>query len=96
MDAARVEYVVHTRTEWLSDQLGRWRDARDLREFVTAVREREDLSDEDHEWLTWIEARADNIEPSRRRIAPPPPPEPGPEDLKPFLHGISPYGARGW
>ena len=96
MDAARVEYVDHKRTEWLSDQLGRWRDARDLREFVTAVGEREGLSDDDREWLTWIEARADNIDPSRRRIAPPPPPEPGPEDLKPFLHGISPYGTRGW
>ena len=96
MDAARVEYVDHKRTEWLSDQLSRWRDARDLREFVTAVGEREGLSVDDREWLTWIEARADNIDPSRRRIAPPPPPEPGPEDLKRFLHGISPYGTRGW
>ena len=96
MDAARVEYVDHKRTEWLSDQLCRWRDARDLRECVTAVGERMGLSVDDREWLTWIEARADNIDPSRRRIAPPPPPEPGPEDLKPFLHGISPYGTRGW
>jgi len=96
IDAARLEYIDHKRNEWLNDQLGRWRDARDLREFVTAVRDREGLSDDDREWLTWIEARADNIDPSRRRIAPPPPPEPGPEDLKPFLHGISPYGTRGW
>jgi hypothetical protein len=96
MDAARVEYVAHKRTEWLNDQLGRWREARDLREFVTAVGDREGLSDDDREWLTWIGARADNIDPSRRRIAPPTPPEPRPEDLQPFLHGISPYGMRGW
>jgi hypothetical protein len=96
MDAARLEYIDHKQAEWLSDQLGRWRDAGDLREFVTAIGAREDLSADDREWLTWVETRADNIDPSRQKLASPPPPEPRPEDLKPFLHGFSPYGPQGW
>jgi hypothetical protein len=37
MDAARLEYIDHKQAELLSDQLGRWRDARDPREFVTSI-----------------------------------------------------------
>ena len=96
MSAARLEYVERKRTEWMSDQLARWRNAHDLREFVATARNRDELAHADRSWLDWVAERADNLDPSNHALAPPEPPEPTPEDLKPFLKGFSPYGPSRW
>jgi len=96
MAAARVQYVDQTRTEWMSDQLARWRNARDLREFVAVTRKVGNLNEAELSWLESVTDRADKIDPSIQLAAPPDPPEPTPEDLRPFMKGFNPYGPSQW
>ena len=96
MTAARLRYVDQKRTEWMGDQLARWRNARDLREFVTAARHLKELDEAYRSWLDWVAERADDLDPSNHRLRPTEPPEPTPEDLKPFVNGFSPYGPSRW
>lgn len=90
--AARNRYFEQKRLEWLNDQLGRWRNCRDLREFIAAARQGHPLDDEDREWLTWVEQAASDMDPLRRRLAPDKVAEPKASDLQPFMRRFSPYG----
>ena len=44
----------------------------------------------------WIRDYVDRLDPLHSAPAMPESPEPSPDDLKPFLGGLSPYGPRGW
>ena len=48
------------------------------------------------EWLAWAIAYADAIDPLRRAFEMPSNPEPSPEQLKPYLQGLNPYGPDSW
>ena len=92
MAAARLQYVDQKRTEWMGDQLARWRNARDLREFVAAARNRVEVDEADRSWLDWVAERAGNFDPCNHKLAPSEPPEPTPNDLRPVVKEVSPYG----
>jgi hypothetical protein len=94
--AARL-LVEHHRAEWLVGQLSAYRTARDAREFVAAAMSSRELDDDERDWLEWVAAHAERIDPLHRALEPPEPPEPTTENLRPFLTGLSPsqlYGMR--
>jgi hypothetical protein len=44
------------------------------------------------EWVDWIAAYRDGIDPLKHPPVMPEAPDPSPEDLRPFLKGWNPYG----
>jgi hypothetical protein len=60
--------------------------------FVRAARRSVALSDDDRAWLDWIEDQVKDIDPLLQPLAPPDPPEATPQNLKPFLETVSPFG----
>jgi hypothetical protein len=95
MRVARHQYFEQQRVRALEKQLDRRDRAQKVRAYaaeLTAVGE----AGHDRgllEWIAWLEAYADRIDPLLPHpVAPAEPPEPGPEDLRPYLNGLSPYG----
>lgn len=92
MARARLEYFAQKRHEWLEEQLAQWCRVRDMREFVAAAGQRSNLSEDDREWLIWVEGQILETDPARSELAPVDPPEPEASDLQPFLRGRRPFG----
>ncbi|MHB1987485.1 MAG: hypothetical protein ACYCSF_05815 [Acidimicrobiales bacterium] len=84
---AEVRLLEHHRVGWLTTQLDAYRMARDAREFVAASMLSRELDREEQEWLDWVAAYAEQIDPLHRALDPPPAPEPTSENLRPFLEG---------
>jgi hypothetical protein len=98
MEQSRHEFREAGRIEELTRQLEAWRLAADLDGYLSAMREQIGAITSDTEraaaesWLTWISEYRSRIDPLRHSLRTPPDRKPSNEDLKPFLHGWSPYG----
>lgn len=98
MEQARHEFREAGRIEELTRQLEARRLAADLDGYLSAMREQIRAITSDTEraaaesWLTWISEYRSKIDPLRHPLRMPPDHKPSKEDLKPFLHGWSPYG----
>ncbi|MDX3240318.1 hypothetical protein [Streptomyces sp. ME18-1-4] len=85
----------------LLEEVGRWQEATALRAYCDALEHRiAEETDADElqlvsarQWLAWARRYARSVDPLHRLPDMPAPKDPGPEELKPFLKGWSPYGA---
>lgn len=78
------------RAEVLLQQTADWRTAREIREFVLAMKDvlgSEDQQQEEsaREWIAWAEQYVDGLDPLSHPITAPDDPEPTEEALRPFL-----------
>lgn len=77
----------------LDDQLTRWEQATRIRAYCDHLQTTHPDASGTMEWVTWARSRADALDPT---MAPPSSPkrlaEVRPEDLRPYLDGLSPYG----
>ncbi|MFF9070097.1 hypothetical protein ACF09E_32570 [Streptomyces sp. NPDC014891] len=98
MQEARVRYAEAYRVRHLEAQEEAWRRAEGLTEYVSALRlHAESLPigparEEAETWIAWAESHVQRLNPLNGSPLLPAIPEPRPEDLKPFMHGWSPYG----
>lgn len=91
------DYSYDGRVQQLEDELARWDSAQQMRAYSDAVlftssSGRSKSRVEARAWAEWIRAHADNIDPLKGPLRPPPVPEVSDTDLKPYLHGWSSYG----
>ncbi|MCX5303192.1 hypothetical protein OG304_06965 [Streptomyces sp. NBC_00160] len=95
---ATAEYAEAYRARHLEAQNAAWRRAAGLVEYVGALRlHAESLplgpaKDEAEAWIAWAEGHVHGLNPLNGSPLTPEIPEPRAEDLKPFMHGLSPYG----
>ncbi|WP_326654196.1 hypothetical protein [Streptomyces sp. NBC_01750] len=98
MQQARIAYAESYRVKHLEAQAEAWRHATSLSEYLSAIRlQTEELpagqtKDHAETWTRWADAHLQRLNPVNTPPRLPKIPEPRPEDLKPFLHGWSPYG----
>jgi hypothetical protein len=95
MDRAKSDFREHARSTVLSDQASSWLYASRLRDYCAALEVKiSDSSAVDGtvEWIEWARSFADSVDPVSNVPTMPVIPEPSSEDLRPFLHGWSPYG----
>ncbi|WP_405541033.1 hypothetical protein OG478_52585 [Streptomyces phaeochromogenes] len=94
MQQARTALLEDHRLKALRAQVQAWQEATAIRAYCDAL--------EDHHatpsaaeavtaWTTWARAYADRIDPVPLNPGLPEPPTTTPEDLRPYLHGWSPY-----
>lgn len=75
-----------------------WRLCRDLDDYIEAMRATvaslpKDTRRKDAEtWVDWAVRHREGIDPLRGLLSVPEPPEPEPDELSPFLGGLSPWG----
>ncbi|WP_327416873.1 hypothetical protein [Streptomyces sp. NBC_01233] len=95
---ATAECAEAYRARHLEAQNAAWRRAAGLVEYVDALRlHAESLplgpaKDEAEAWIAWAEGHVQRLNPLSGSPLMPEIPEPWAEDLKPFMHGSSPYG----
>jgi hypothetical protein len=97
MEKAKRRFLEHHRAQVLKSQIAAWQEARTIRDYLSLLEERHGNAPESAEWIAWIRRYIDErLDP----LASPPPmpgePDIGPEDLRPFLGGVSPYGLHSW
>lgn len=101
-DRAQVLLQEHHRAEVLYEQAKDWQHARELREYVEAMREKATtlVSGEEQEvaseWVEWTSGFADRVDPLNGQMAMPAEVEAKPEALQPFMGGLSAYGPRSY
>lgn len=93
----RLAFITYSFERSRTEQLDRWRRARELDRYLTAMRARArslpvDEQSGAHQWIAWVQQHRDATDPLMGTLAMPPIPDPKPEDLKPHLGGWSPYG----
>lgn len=91
MARARLDYFEQRRADVLLDQVTRWRRAQDIRAYCEALRSASS-ADGSAEWVAWAMTFADTIDPLPKCSGFPAITEPRPEDLRPHLNGLNPYG----
>jgi hypothetical protein len=99
MEVARYEATQAYYAKVLDAQVKLWRSASVLRVYRDELERRlgnprqtdGDFTDA-RQWLSWIDGHLDRVDPIENPPAMPNPPELGPEDLAPFLRGMSPHG----
>lgn len=97
MEIARERFTEHSRAETLRRQASAWDEASRLRAYLEALEQRHGRDPQTAEWIEWIRMYVDeHVDPLASAPSLSPDPEPQPEDLKPFLGGLSPYGPQGW
>jgi hypothetical protein len=97
MEGATQRFIQHHRAQVLETQVSAWQKARTIRNYLALLEERHGDGPESAQWIAWIKRYIDeNVDPLATPPTMPPEPEIRPEDLKPFLKGISPYGPQGW
>lgn len=97
MEEAKRRFLEHYRAQVLKAQIAAWQEARTIRDYLSLLEERHANTPESAEWIAWIRRYLDErLDPLVPSPAMPAEPEIKPEDLKPFLGGINPYGPRGW
>ena len=95
MARARERFAEDYRVKVLDEQVSRWRRAQTIRDYATALQETGDADELPSDvagWIGWVRAYADSIDPLLSASRVPDVPEPRPEDLRPYLKGLSPYG----
>lgn len=92
---AKQRYLEDQRIAALDKQLADWQRARLLREFADAVGG-EGAPPASQEWITWVQGRADAIDPTLRALEAPQVAEPSLSDLAPYLGLESPYVVASW
>jgi hypothetical protein len=76
----------------LRTQMAAWQEARVVRAYLAALEEKHADGADAAEWIAWIREYIDRLDPVQCAPSMPERPEPSPEDLKPFLNGLNPYG----
>ncbi len=93
MHIARERHTEQRRAQHLLDQVERWGQAQQIRDFCNATTKRFTRESSTAEWIEWARRYADSID---ALSSPPEPPmiddEIPPRELEPFLDGWSPYG----
>ncbi|SCF97962.1 hypothetical protein [Streptomyces sp. Ncost-T10-10d] len=95
---AKTEYAEAYRVQHLEAQHAAWRRAADLVEYISALRLHAvnlptgPARDEAETWIAWAESHVQRLNPLNGSPLLPEIPEPRDEDLKPIMHGWSPYG----
>lgn len=91
IEIARERYAESFRAGELKRQIKAARLASDIRAYCEELRGRIAIGSVPSgatEWIGWAEAHADRIDPLVEIPTMPEVPEPDPEDLRPFLHGL--------
>ena len=102
MAEARRRYDEQARWDEFQRQSRDWHAITRHREFLAAVRQavgsyRASQCDELVAHLEFAERRLDDSDPIKHlELLLPEVPDPKPDDLKPFLGGLSPHGPNGW
>ena len=96
MEGAKERFQQAQLAKTLGEQMAAWQEARAVRSYLAALEEQHGDHGDAAEWIGWIRDYLDRLDPLQSAPAMPEPPEPSPEDLKPFLGGLSPYGPQGW
>lgn len=92
MRQARAAFLEDHRQKALHTQVQAWQEATTIRAYCDALEDRPAIPAEaTTAWIAWARAYADRVDPVLRNPGLPEPPAPTPEDLRPFLHGWSPY-----
>ncbi|MFH9712882.1 hypothetical protein ACH4MW_36965 [Streptomyces luteogriseus] len=95
MQQARTTLVEDHRTETLRRQVQAWQEATVVRAYCNALEDQQsatpDTAEAVNAWIAWARAYADRIDPIFQNPRLPDPPAITPEDLRPYLHGWSPY-----
>jgi hypothetical protein len=94
MRQARTALVEDHRLKVLHTQVQAWQEATAIRAYCDALENHHRAVGEaeaDAAWTTWARACADRIDPLPRNPRLPDPATIMPEDLRPYLHGWSPY-----
>lgn len=91
------DYSYDERVQHLEDELARWDSAQQMRAYSDAIlftssSGRSNSRTEARAWAEWIRIHADNIDPLKGPLRPPPAPEVSDTELEPYLHGWSSYG----
>ena len=97
MADAKRRFAEDHRRQVIAQRLADVEYADDIRAYGRALRKRAaDLPTERAAgvrlWADWAERHADRIDPREAKAGMPMPVDPGPEQLKPYLRGLSPYG----
>ena len=94
---ARVAYQESYKVKALHQQIADWRQAQEIREFLShaqdVVTNMSSGSDRvtAEEWLAWVAVYAGELDPLAGLLRMPDIPEPSPKDLEPHLKGWTPY-----
>jgi hypothetical protein len=96
MEQATALYIEDYRGKVLRADVSAWREANELRAYVTALEEAHGEDPASAEWIEWVQGYVERCDPLNSSQQPPTPDEIKPDDLKPFLGGLSPYGPRQW
>jgi len=95
MDRARAQVAEDRRAAHLRQEIAAANEARAVRDHCdrleTTAHERGILEGE-LDWIAWARQYADRIDPFQSPRLLPADPEVGPDELKPYLGGLSPYG----
>ena len=96
MERAKERYLEDFRRQALLGQVNAFQQAKAIVDYCDALDSlAETDSDREAEirrWAVWARSRAAELDPLNHHPSIPPDPEPGPEDLRPFLGGWSPHG----
>jgi hypothetical protein len=84
---AKDRFVEAHRRNVLRGQIADWQEAKAIREYLAALE-----AEHGREWIAWIRAHLRQLDPLLAEPVMPEAPDPTPEDLRPFLGGLSPYG----
>lgn len=98
---AVLDFTEHHRGRILVDQAEQWVRAQQVSAYLDALRSRiEHLGSDERSqaemWLAWGTTFVKTLDPLVRPPSMPQDPTPTPEDLKPFMRGLSPYGPGRW
>ncbi|GAA1375970.1 hypothetical protein [Streptomyces beijiangensis] len=95
MAQARTTLIEDHRRKILRTQVESWQEATAIRAYCRALEDdqaaRPDAPEAAKRWIAWARAYAEHIDPVSRTPGFPDPPAITPEDLRPYLHGWSPY-----
>lgn len=92
---ARTKYEQQRRVDHLLANVERFSRATRIRTFTSTMRESAH-ADSLEDWLTFADSYANEIDPCTIGVLPAVIPEPGLEELKPFLTGVDPFRHRRW
>jgi hypothetical protein len=97
MQGARRSFIEAQRAQALRNQAAAWEEARALRTYLDALEDRYSEARESAEWIVWARRYVDeHLDPLASPPLMPAEPDIRPDDLKPFLGGLSPYGPSGY
>ncbi|WP_146252190.1 hypothetical protein [Streptomyces carminius] len=94
MEQARTDFIEAHRLKTLRAQVHAWQEATAIRDYCQALEEHQPgtaTPETVAQWIAWARAYAKSIDPLPHNPGLPPDPDITPQDLRPYLHGWSPY-----